>query len=426
MDLSVSSAQRRNTYYDDDPTPAPAGNGAAAPKPVSRGVDGHVDRAINDAVLFVGMNPDSAGTELGALRSATGGNVTAVLGHVGAKVDTKFGKFDLASPDQLHDFSVKLAAHYGLPAESGVQLEKALLATPAGGRDEMGRVALIMARAESGGAAMPSRIVLSGHSAGGEMWGDKTGSFELTSVCGLGKIFPAAAKQVEDIHFAGCFTTRELQTRQGEWWDAFPNLKTMWGYSEYSHLAPVGDLRTWEQLTRGRTSNINASAFSGHTNVNVWSIGGGLALANLAPADRAAAADADTRFSRYADGKLPVHDPHEAQVSADYTAYQKLAAAGDKTAAEKAETLLRVRFYEHSIRGEFAKAHGAELEQAFDAVGMTPPDFSKLSLEDAQRTALNFRAMAAMTPNVDVSSAVALLDGFTSLDPNSVPSEWCH
>jgi hypothetical protein len=240
--------------------------------------DAHVDRKLNDDILYVGMNEDSNGAELSALQAATGGHVTAVMGHAGAEVDTKFGRFDLTDDAQVKDFAAKLVAYYGLSADVKGKLEGVLLATDPAGRDELARIALYMGRAESGRAAMPSRLVLSGHSAGGQMWGDKAGRFETKSICELGAMFPAAAKQVEDIHFAGCFTYRPLQAERQTWLTAFPSLKTMWGYDHFSQHAPVGDLLAWQYATLGRRQ-ISEATVHAHPGVIAWSADAGFVAA---------------------------------------------------------------------------------------------------------------------------------------------------
>lgn len=435
MSQPVTSVQRRrDDYIRDLDGPSTPASPPTAPKP-SQGVDAHVDRAINDAILYVGMNESSAGLELGTLQAATGGKVTAVLGHTGAKVDTRFGTFDLSDDAQVKEFAAKLVVHYGLPAEVAAKMEKVLLATDpeptnlalghvhGAGRDEIARIALYMARAESGRGEMPSRLVLSGHSAGGDMWGDRAGRFELESICELGRIFPAAAKQVEDIHFAGCFTYAPIQTGERETWRAsFTNMKTMWGYDHYSGHAPVGDLRAWESETRGRADTISA-----HRGVVGWSTGAGLVDDGTSPtALQGKKQEADARFDDHVSGRTAVHDPHEHAIHDDYATYQRLAARGDTQAGERAATLLRVRFYEKSVRSEFAAAYGEQVGVAFTALGLPVPDFSKLSRQEALATIERFRAAAGAPPRADVAGAWIVLDRFRSLDPALVSSRWCH
>lgn len=439
MTQPVTSVQRRrDDYIYDFDGPSTSEPSPAAPKP-SPGVDAHVDRALNDAILYVGMNEDSAGIELGALQRATGGNVTAVMGHAGAKVDTKFGSFDLGDDAQVKAFAAKLVEHYGLPAEVRGKLEGLLLATDAeptdpktghvhgAGRDEIARIALYMARAESGRGEMPSRLVLSGHSAGGEMWGDRAGRFELRSICELGRMFPEAAKQVEDLHFSGCFTWRPLDSERAEWREAFPNVSTMWGYDRYSGHAPVGDMLAWQSATLGRRDTIAESTVRAHPGVLAWSVGGDLVddgadLAKL----QAAKEQADARFDGYLSGRSAVHDPHEPRIHDDYATYQRLAARGDSRAADRAATLLRVRFYEKSVRGEFASRYGGQLGEAFRSLGLPSPDFSKLSREEALAQIETFREAAGAPPRSDVAEAWTILDRFARLDPAFVKTEWCH
>lgn len=433
-DPAAAARTRRTDYireFDGDPGPPPARESGVVPS-----YDAHVDRAVTDAVwsrprgdgiLYLGMNEGSAALELRALRAATNGQVTAVLGHAGAKVDTKFGTFDLAVDAQVHDFAQKLVVHYGLPANKAAAIETLLIQTKAAGRDEVARIALYMARAESGRGDMPSRLVLSGHSAGGDMWGDRTGEFNLLSVAKLGQLFPTAAGQIEDIHFAGCFTTWELQSHREEWRHSFPNLKTMWGYDGHSELAPVGDLLAWQAATTGHKDRIDIRTIADHPHVNVWSSAGGLLEPLTSEADlRVAAKDADARFAGYLSGRDPVHHASQAWPQSDYDAYARLAARGDTDAGKKAEMMLRVRFYEQSIRGHFASAYGAEVRRGFEALGLPAPDFAQLSRAEAMSKIADFQRAAAMHPNVDASHAAKLVYGLANLDAEIIPSGWCR
>lgn len=418
----VSSVRHRDDSYirdfDGDP-PSPT---QSPPPPASRGVDAHVDRGLNDAILYVGMNEDSAGAELGAL----GPNVTAVLGHAGAKVDTKFGKFDLTDDAQVKDFAAKFVAYYGLSPDVQNKLEAVLSNTEPDGRDELARIALYMGRAESGKGTMPSRLVLSGHSAGGAMWGDNAGHFSLDSIRELGEMFPTAAKNVEDIHFAGCFTYRPLQEERGAWRQSFPSLKTMWGYDHFSAHAPVGDLAAWQAATLGR-GQISEATVRAHPGAIAWSEGVGFVDdgVDLAKLQRAKV-EADARFDDYVSGKTQVSDPHEARIHDDYATYQRLAARGDKTAAQRADQLLRIRFYEKSVRGEFAKRYGNEVGEAFRSLGLPAPDFSKLSRSEALAAIEQFRNAAGAPPRSDVAEAWTTLDRFRSLNPSFVKTDWIY
>ena len=253
MDMSVTGAQRRRDVCEPDDVIEPP---PPAPKPVTRGVQAHVDRGIADAarnakpagdgVLYLGMNSDSNGVELRALQAATHGNVTAVMAHHGAEIDTKFGKFDLRDDAQVDAFCKGMVAHYGLTAAQGDKVRTTLLGitgSDAAARDEVGRLALYFARGDVGQGAMPSRIVLSGHSGGTQLWGKDDGVL-LAAIRTLGQTFPRAALQVEDIHFASCTSMSQLQQDES-WRNAFPNLKTMWGYDGFSPSAPVGHLLGW-------------------------------------------------------------------------------------------------------------------------------------------------------------------------------------
>lgn len=413
MTQPVSSARRRDdsTLVDfEDPRDS---SGAEAPKPPPR---------LNDAILYLGMNESSAAVEMAAL----GHGVTAVLGQIDPKIDTKFGTFHLDDDAQVRGFASKFAAHYGLSSAVAEKLEAVLVHTEPKGRDELARIALYLGRAESGQGTMPSRLVLSGHSAGGAMWGDTTGHFSLDAICELGKLFPTAARNVEDIHFAGCFTYRPLRDERAKWEASFPSLKTMWGYDQFSPHAPVDHLAAWQLATLGR-GQISEATVRAHPGAVSWSTGtgyidGGVDAAKLARAK----ATADARFDDYVSGKIRVTDPHEDAVHDDYATYHRLAARGDTAAGVRAELLLRARFYEKSVRGEFAARYGDQVGDAYRALGLPAPDFSKLTRAEALSSIERFQNAAGAPPRPDVAGAWTVLDRLRALNPSFVRTDWIY
>jgi hypothetical protein len=404
------------------------GNAAAA---VRRGVDAHIERAVADAVrhrrggvLYVGMNTSSRAIEAAAL----GAEVTRVHGRAGATIDTVFGRFDLARDDDAERFARALAEHHGLGAKRADAIACALVGIRAGdadARDEIARIAIAWADPESGTSTAPSRIVLSGHSTGNEMWGDESGMFSIDALRALAKAMPRAAAHVEHIHFAACFSAAQVR-RAHEWREAFPNLRSMFGYDGYSPNAPLAHLRAWEHATRAGSPPTPRGTIA-------WTADGGLAdpRSDIA-ARRAAAREADARFDAYLSGEIIVTDPHERIVEADYATYRALASTAP-TAAERADAerrgslLLRVRFYETSLRSAFARTHGEVIARAYRALGFVDaPDFATLGRLQALAYVAAFRRAAESAPGGAVSEARRLLEALASLDPAFLPAAWCH
>jgi hypothetical protein len=87
---------------------------------------------------------------------------------------------------------------------------------------------------------------------------------------------------------------------------------------------------------------------------------------------------------------------------------------------------LRIRFYDKSVRGEFAARYGAAVGEAFRTLGLPAPDFSKLSRQEALATIEQFRQAAGAPPRSDVAEAWTALDRFRALDPSFVRTDWVH
>jgi hypothetical protein len=194
---------------------------------------------FNDRILYVGTNPESMKKEEDSLRARAA--VESVRAKAGATVELDGKSYDLKNAAHIESYARAFATHHGLPAASAAALRDILHDAPPDGRDELAGIAMVWARGERG-AVVPSRLVISGHHSGGQFTDLKD-----ESVLALAHLFPDGAKQVEDIHFSGCFTEANV-TDPAVWRGAFPNLRTMWGYSELSPKAPV------EHLARGEST----------------------------------------------------------------------------------------------------------------------------------------------------------------------------
>jgi hypothetical protein len=107
-------------------------------------------------------------------------------------------------------------------------------------------------RAELGRYTL-ERLVLSGHHAGGMMWGDRRGAGELIPTRDLRNVaaaFPVAAAQVKDIMFSACNSTAYIELCA----EIFPSLESVWVYEGTSPSVATGSARhitRWERETRG-------------------------------------------------------------------------------------------------------------------------------------------------------------------------------
>lgn len=379
----------------------------------------------NDRVLYVGMNDASKQTEADGLR-AGGASVTTVLRRDGTTVRLDGASFDLAGGEGCKAFAEALSKKHGLPPGAAEMICKALDDLPASARDELARIAMVLAPGERG-APIPSRLVFSGHSDGTDvhMGGE---SLKLDAVMALARAMPNAARQIEDIHFSGCFTSAQIYAVD-EWRSACPNLKTMWGYSGIAPGAPVGHMQGWDRSTRGReTSDPVRGA---RANITTWSAQGGIRTGVSLEDLRKDQASADAIFGQLWGGDI--ESGPWGQARKPYETYRELSYRPELSAQErtimkaKADVLLRVRFYA-SVRTELVKEHGQDVRAAFESLGMPVPDFTRLSRKEAVAAVRAFEAKARATSPLPAAAAKAekLLVGFRKLDPAVIPSAWCR
>lgn len=205
---------------------------------------------VRRTVVFVGMGDHAkheadyvkralpAGTEMAYVGdSALGDDVIKV--QIGGRSHV----LDLKTDEGRARF-LDTAFQPPLGAAQKAEVKKALEANAWGladARDEIAMLALEMHKVEAsnGRRAMPF-LYLSGHSAGGGVWGDHNGQFPMEALTALTGAFPKAAATVEAPFFAACnhlhpANVEELQA-------LFPNMKHAGGYSAYAPGTWVGGI----------------------------------------------------------------------------------------------------------------------------------------------------------------------------------------
>jgi hypothetical protein len=384
--------------------------------------------AQRDAILYLGVNESSEKTERLALRGTGATVIDAAPSATADEVSVGQRTFDLSVESGRLGFVDTL----GLPKDTKDNIEQVLRRAAAGSRDELAEIAKALAPAERGTGAAPSRIVLSGHSLGGEVFGSAGRLLVFSDLYALAKAMPAAARGIEDVHFSGCSTEEQLSdAQQVKLRDAFPNLRSTWGYNGAAPEAPVDHLRAWERTTRG-SSVPTADGIRGLSNVGV--VAGALRME--APLSRAAIADgvreADARFEGYMSGAVPIRGAHGGAAETTHRAYQRAAA---RQADPALQTALRgravqmglLRYYEQGVRREFQRAHGDTIAKGYERLGLSAPDFSRLSRKEALDEIKSFETSFARLDNAhaSVGDARTLLNALFVLDPAYVRPEWC-
>jgi hypothetical protein len=386
----------------------------------------------NDDILFVGMRRETQG-EAQALSARGAGrfNVTNI-GSTDNSITVGSQTYDLSTNAGVRSFADSL----GLPQAQADRVNDAILSNPTDGRAELGQLAVVLARGENGGT-IPSRLVLSGHHAGGQFFGDR-GHLSDRSLQDLARAMPRGAAQIEDLHLAGCYSYGRAQL--DAWREAFPSLQTAWGYN---HTAPAAGSGAetheaqWEAATRGRVGVLNRSTARGtsvDSEVIVWSQQGGFQSANppgtLADA-RARVSNDQAAFDSAFSGATRITDAHSGPVRDYYSNLNDLLDRSDLPANErpaleqKRDQAIRLLYYPDISKG-FQSTQGATVAAGYTAAGRTAPDFSKLSRADANREINDFLTRTQGSADPAVLAARSRLTELRDLTPSAIPLNWIH
>ena len=245
----------------------------------------------NDGVIYLGMNStggQNANEAKTLAQSVRRGTEVDVVGHgendawLGAdqvRVKGPGGTStvaDLDTPEGVQTFVSSLK----LSPERSAAVADVLTGAIEGSRDELAGLATILARGERG-EPMPARLVISGHSTGPSIYDgndNKLGEMRLDSVKSLARALPGGASKIDDLMISACNSGYDgaragsRRTELSSWKDAFPNLKTAWGYgSETNYHSPSGivaqqHVANWEHATRGNTEHLGHQA----ARVSTW------------------------------------------------------------------------------------------------------------------------------------------------------------
>ena len=400
---------------------------------------------FNDRVVYLGMNIDA--TRRAARQMSRNAKVTVITDD-GAQDRVRNGSklYDLRQKNGRAAFAASLGLNK--TAEAGVV--RALEMCEKDARDELGELAKIWAAGEKG-AKIPSRIVLAGHSNGDGVWGDNNGSLRLGPLLELSRALPNATAQIEDAFVTGCYGGGEVTMDQ--YLLIFPRAKTIWAYEAQAPGVDNGatlDQAGWETATRGRAYDLK--------NVNGAATGKKMAMWNYktgyySPSPPLNVDDLrgkvqwmEEHFYQLAfkgqeytyddDGfKIPIRitDPHTGPVRQYYSwlvrlTQQKTLPEDERALwVEKKHQAIRLLYFSETVAPSFVKHHGKEIRQGYAKMGLSAPDYSKMSRAGALKEIKSFNAKLQKRPNAPADSqqlGVLLERALGELDPALVPDGW--
>jgi hypothetical protein len=211
--------------------------------------------ASSQGVLYLSMRA-AAEPEIAALQAKTPrsvGGVHTIRGAASDGVLRHAGRsFDLRTTEGLRDFRHALVAGPGaLPADRAEALIELLARTTTDTRDELAAYALALHRGGKGELPI-DRLVLSGHGLGDILAADDLDGFGYGTLRDIARVFPEGAGRIEHLAISACYSAKADELNFFR--EAFPNLKSFWGYDGSSPKAETGapaHLAAWAGLTDG-------------------------------------------------------------------------------------------------------------------------------------------------------------------------------
>lgn len=386
-----------------------------------------------DTIIFIGLN-ETAADEVKALRAA--GNQLIVIGKNSPRDKIKIGTqaYDLYRHNELVNFVKQLRVN---PAQE-TQLVAAIESGGANIRDELAELAVVWAEIEKKGSGA-TRFIISGHSAGGDVWGDTDNILEIELIKKIAVAMPSAAGLIEDLHIAACYAGQEKNLIK--WRNIFPNVETIWAYSDSapgSNLGAINHLIPWAKATRGSKYELDRSIVAKTRkgqNVAVWTKRHGYQAQKSSKIQDLLRRIilAEPTYQAYFTGSLDVADPYSGELRDYYNDLHALLGHPNATGEEirhytpRKDTTLRILYFSSKIKMRFAREHAALITRGYKAIGEPAPNFAQLSRKDCIKKADDYeRKMAAgKVQSTDATKlSDALVHGLKELAPTHIPYIW--
>lgn len=396
-----------------------------------------------DSVVYVGMNDSSTARELDALRQGNPG-ITPVLPDGPDNVRSRRDDSYFVTPKGVKGHHADLATKKGreafvkfldVPPATAKKIAAVLAKAPEGLRDELAQLAVGWAAAERGERGA-SRLVLSGHSDGDKIWGERGEDSEALTPKLLGELaraMPKAAAQVEDLAISACSCGGRATIE--EWKKDFPNLKTLLAYRTSSPTVEQGstnELQKWERFTRGAATELDAKQFN--PNAATWSVKHGYLTPKSIDLQKVQQT-IDTLKPLYLavrDGTQPLDADTKAKLNTYRTALRELGGADSdqvsrdvrEQALTDAKSVLLAVHYD-DVKDDFQRTYRAELKAAYQELGLQPKDFGKLSRREAyDECARVITEISKRGYPPSLEAALTALRGMKSFDPEVLNTAW--
>ena len=388
------------------------------------------------SVVFIGMN-EGANHEVRELRKKLGHDGVSFVkpSEVQDVIHHENVRYDLNNESDVKSFVASL----GITGERADALTENISKQTGEGKDELAKFVILLNEAEMGERTI-ERIVFSGHSVGSGVWGDQNGELKWRHLKKTMDIFPKASGQVEDVLLAACYSGGQntMKTYRG----LFPNLKTIWAYdgsAPGAYSGAVPHIMRWERGTAGDTADALDRDSAKHTrkgeNVATWTTtqgyDNGLESKPIGQAMHSYRVSGRV-VEAFRTGERVVENTQQGDLRDHYNNIQRLLSRNDITAEQRTEMegqrdfVIRLIYFKN-VKKFFQDVHSDTINTGFRDVGMSPPDFSKMSRKEAFDKVKEFNHKYDNTANPSDTATYLqdlLNNGLIMLSNNHVPSSW--
>ena len=303
-------------------------------------------------------------------------------------------------------------------------------------REQMADLMVMFNGAERGEYLL-ERLVLSGHSNGLSLWGDKSdshtpGIFTLNSdLLRLVRAFPDAAAQIKDLMFSACYSAAAIDFCI----EAFPNLQTCWSYAGSSPSIGFGSVRhiqQWEQKTR-EDKSFSKGDKRGES--AIWTRKDGFIVGD--PSESGVEQLMSTfitqqeHFNKIKDGDEPMNQgflTRYYQHCQAFIRHPEIDETPRVYATEVMEKVLRLRFWSGVLKN-FKQENGRQMAAAHKTLGIRAPrNFTRMTRRELK--AYLARYQAALTAETPAQPRIfyheRLQQGLWELDSDIIREDWAH
>ncbi len=386
-----------------------------------------------DTIVLLGLN-ESGAHEAKALREK--GNKVIYIGPGSTAGSIKVGKttYKLKTYKEITAFVKSL----GLDSVHEKKAVSAFNISNVNIRDELAQLAIVWSEIQKTGSGT-TRFIISAHSMGWSFWGEDNGMFTLNVIGKLAASMPKAAGAIEDLHLSACYSGKEKELQK--WRKIFPNVHTIWGYTESApgaHSGATLHMSRWDNATRENRFELNrtiaANTRKGKS-VAVWSKRFGYQARPATDINslKRRIRHAESSYIAFFNGTRAVVSSQSGPLRDYYNDIQAFTNHPQASVEQivkyqaRINTTIRLLYFNKSIRKKFFQHHAKLIKAGYEKLGLKAPVFSQLSRKECMKSIDNFllkyKAKKDKSPETNRLKD-ELINGLRDLKESHIPYNW--